>query len=223
MLSRLQHRSICDKGRLMRCFVLLLCLFGLSSHAVAADLDWPLRGAEPPTAVGPQWEGFYVGGQVGYGIGHLDLSGAFNSTNIFNPNNGFTAPLGQVSSWASTGVNFPSTVSYGGFLGYNSIWEEAMLGVELAYNHFGLRGSESSSRCYSDTNAQCTSPSIVMGDSNSYDVNVTATAEARITDYATLRGRGGWAYGNIMPYAVAGMAVGRVETTRTAIAIGIVS
>ena len=220
MLSRLRRSSLRGKATVMRRCFLSLCLFGLSSHAVAADLDWPLRGPARTLPDAPHWGGLYVGGQFGYGAGQMDFGNAFNSLDVFSSANTFTAPLGRVSSWATFGTNYPGAINYGGFFGYNSTWEDAVLGVEINYNHFGLSGSATSSRCYSNTNAQCTSAAIVLGDGNSYDVTVNATAAARVTDYATFRGRGGWAYGSIMPYAVIGLAVGRVETTRFASASG---
>ena len=220
MLTRLRHPSLQDKATVMRRCFLALCLIGLSSHAVAADLDWPLRGPARTLPDAPHWGGLYVGGQFGYGAGQMDFGNAFNSLDVFSSANTFTAPLGRVSSWATFGTNSPGAINYGGFFGYNSTWEDAVLGVEINYNHFGLRGSATSSRCYSDTNPQCSSAAIVLGDDNSYDVTVNATAAARVTDYATFRGRAGWAYGSIMPYAMVGLAVGRVETTRFASASG---
>jgi opacity protein-like surface antigen len=38
----------------------------------------------------------------------------------------------------------------------------------------------------------------------------------RVTDYGTIRGRAGWAFGDFMPFAMMGVAVGRVELTRSA-------
>jgi opacity protein-like surface antigen len=215
--------SLQNEGTVMRRWILSLCLVGLSSGAFAGDLGLPpLRGSsayDPAAPLYDRWSGFYAGGHFGYGNINADLTDAFDALNVFSSSNSFTAPLGAVSAWAAFGINDKTASSYGGFFGYNSQWDEAVLGVEINYNRTSLRASQTSSRCYSDVNLQC-APAITLGDGNSYDVAVDATASARIVDYATLRGRAGWAYGNIMPYAMVGLAFGWVETSRTATASG---
>jgi outer membrane immunogenic protein len=47
-------------------------------------------------------------------------------------------------------------------------------------------------------------------------VLVSGTASARITDFATFRARGAWAAGPFLPYAFLGVAVGRLDWSRTA-------
>jgi outer membrane immunogenic protein len=105
--------------------------------------------------------------------------------------------------------------SYGGFVGYNTQWDDAIIGIELNYNHSSLFGSWSSSRCYDETNLACFG-AITLGDGNAYNATVVATTSARITDYGTLRGRGVWAYGNLLPYAFAGVALARAEVANAA-------
>jgi outer membrane immunogenic protein len=205
----------------MRRWFFLLLLIVLPSGVDAADYGVPaLRGPFVPQApYYGRWAGFYGGGQVGYGATRMDFGKAFDTVNIFDPSNPFTAPLGSVSTWATFGTDHPAAISYGGFVGYNSQWGDAVLGVEVNYNHTSLRGQSSASQCYSDTDPLCLTE-ITLGDNNDYNVTVNATASARITDYATFRARGGWAAGNFMPYAMIGLAVGRVEIARTATATG---
>jgi outer membrane immunogenic protein len=208
----------------MRRWFISFCMLSLSSSAFGADYDLPrLRGSSdrfvPAAPQFARWEGFYAGGQFGYGLSQMNFSNAFDAVNIFDSTIPFTAPLGQVSSWANLGKTFPGATSYGGFIGYNRQWEDAVLGVEINYNHTSLRGRSSRSRCYSDVDTQCLAE-ITLGDGNDYNVTVDASASAHVTDYATIRGKAGWAYENIMPYAVIGLAVGRVITTRTATATG---
>jgi outer membrane immunogenic protein len=203
----------------MRRWFLCLCLIGLSCGADAADFGAPpLRGSYGPEARPyGRWSGLYGGGQIGYGTAEMDFTGAFNGVNIFDSSTAFTSALGSVSSWAAFGSDRPAAISYGAFVGFNSQWEDAVLGVEVNYNHTSLKGQSSDSRCYSEfADPQCSGPLSVSG--TDYNATVNATASARLTDYATFRARAGWAYGNIMPYAMAGVALGRVETTRTATA-----
>jgi len=68
---------------------------------------------------------------------------------------------------------------FGGFFGYNMQWDQLVLGFDLGYKY----------------------PSVL-------DVS-TDTAQFKLVDYATLRGRAGYAIGPFLPYAVVGIAVGR--------------
>lgn len=207
-----------------RWLFVLLCAVGISPNAFGADLDLPpLRGSStrfiPGVPLFARWQGFYAGGQLGYGSTTMDFTNAFDSLGVFDSSNLFTAPLGRVSGWARLGTDQTADTSYGGFFGYNGQWDDAVLGVEINYNHTSLQGQAGASRCFSDANPLCLS-AITLGDGNRYNVTIDAAATSRLTDYATFRGRGGWAYKNLMPYAMLGLAVGRVETTRLATATG---
>ena len=50
------------------------------------------------------------------------------------------------------------------------------------------------------------------GDANTY--TLTGTASADILDYATIRGRMGYAFSRFLPYAFAGVAVARADLSR---------
>ncbi len=50
---------------------------------------------------------------------------------------------------------------------------------------------------------------IVSAGSTAYTVNLTGTGQLEITDYASLRARGGWVLGNFLPYGFAGLVIGR--------------
>jgi outer membrane immunogenic protein len=96
-------------------------------------------------------------------------------------------------SSATTSNNFPhstttNSVQFGGFLGYNVQWDELVIGVEGAYN----RPSSLS------TSAISTS-------------GTGATSSLKLVDYATFRARAGYAFGQFLPYAFVGAAVGRMD------------
>jgi outer membrane immunogenic protein len=101
----------------MRLLCTLVGLFGLVSDVCAADLPI-LRGAAAPievvTPLPPRWNGFYFGGQIGYGQLHADFSLLFNT------------PTGTIN---------PRGVNYGAFIGYNTQWEGVVLGLEANYSH----------------------------------------------------------------------------------------
>lgn len=187
-------------------------------QASAQYFDTPtLRGTTPYVPASPRytrWTGAYIGGQVGYVGAHIDGGGGFGTSNIFNPSNTLTAPLGPVS-WIGGGPQDVRDISYGGFIGYNAQFQDAVLGVEFNYSHSRVSGSRSATRCYSDSNPQCLSE-IQLGDGNDYNATVVATTSSRVTDYGTIRGRAGWAYGDFLPFAMVGIAVGRVELSRSA-------
>ena len=202
-----------------RCLV-ALCLLASVTQSNAQDFETPtLRGTSPFIPVAPKytrWDGFYAGGHVGLGLASMDFRNAFDSTNIFDPNNTLTAPLGHVS-WAQLGQKNVRGTVFGGFAGYNTQFDDAVVGVEFNYNATSLFGSSTATRCWAEAVVGCL-PAITLGDGNDYNVNVTATSWARISGYGTLRGRAGWAYGSFLPYATAGITVARVEVSRSATA-----
>src|SRR5262245_33910936 len=178
-------------GPVMRRLVVAVALIGFATSALAADYetDFPtLRGSTPFIPAPPRhmnWEGFYGGGQVGYGATFMDFSRAGRSITAFDPNNTFTAPFGSVSSWASLGTDNARAPTYGGFIGYNSQWDEIILGFEANYNHTKLFGSATSSRCYNTPPVTGCSAAITLGDGNDYNATVIAAGAMRITDYGT--------------------------------------
>jgi opacity protein-like surface antigen len=159
----------------------------------------------------------------------MNFAGAEGFENIFNPQNClvspwsaanppmcFIRPIGPVSSWAKFGTGSAPAAAYGAFVGYNSQWDDAVLGVDINYNHTSLSGVSRSSKLF---------PGILPGDTtgpnnNLYDVWAGAGAIMKITDYATFRTKAGWAFDCFLPYATFGLAAGRAEITRIATASG---
>lgn len=81
----------------------------------------------------------------------------------------------------------PTTNSsqFGAFVGYNVQWEELILGVDGAYNR----------------------PSSL----NTSAASGATSSSLKLVDYATFRGRAGYAFGQFLPYAFLGAAVGRMN------------
>ena len=44
---------------------------------------------------------------------------------------------------------------------------------------------------------------------------MNTSASASVTDYGTVRGRMGWAYGNLLPYAFGGVSIAQINATRS--------
>jgi len=98
----------------------------------------------------------------------------------------------------------PSTTTngavFGGFIGYNMQWDQLVLGMEFAYKHPSIMQSganDSLSRIF-DTS-----------DSIEHFVTIDAQTSFKLVDYAALRARAGYAWGQFLPYAAVGLAVGR--------------
>jgi outer membrane immunogenic protein len=195
----------------MRRVMIGLGLLGLAQSAYAADLPY-LRGSNVPTY---HWAGFYAGAQVGYSGASYDFSNGVGSL-VSLLLGTFPTLAGDVSNWNVFGRASTSGFAYGGFAGYNAEWEGVILGVELNYSRTSLFKSLANSATGPDPN-----PSVLSSvEFLSFDrVTVTGTTSLKITDIATLRGRAGWEAGPFLPYAFAGVAVGRADVTQSASAI----
>jgi outer membrane immunogenic protein len=94
-------------------------LLGAIELAGAADIPYPVKAPPPPPVVFvPSWAGFYIGGQLGYGMDavrwrNLGTSAAFS-------------PLGAVTHDRGGGV------IGGGQIGYNFQFNRLVLGVEAS-------------------------------------------------------------------------------------------
>jgi opacity protein-like surface antigen len=100
-----------------------------------------------------------------------------------------TADFGSVTSDAVLPKVSSNSAQYGGFIGYNVQWDRLVLGVEGAYNRFNSLSATST--------------------------NDPIASTFKIVDYATLRGRAGYAIGQFLPYMFVGAAVGRVDYQTT--------
>jgi outer membrane immunogenic protein len=192
------------------------------AQAAAADLPAVLRGPIVGELVPAyRWSGVYGGGQVGYSVAGIDFAGSTDKVNLLVTDmlHGTTLLQDQTTidqhlnlSVPPLQKNNPVGASFGGFVGYNWQWEDAITGAEINYNRTSLRGVSSTSAegtFFDNTN-------LPTGHNNFYDVLVTGTAAAHITDWATFRARGGWAAGRFLPYGFVALAVGRLDVSRSA-------
>jgi len=176
-----------------------------SSPAWAADLPSPQPIYKAPVmAPASTWEGFYVGGHVGYG---WDPAHA-----IFNPSTYATtilAPLG--GPWVDTGPDtgpINLTVNPKGWLG----------GVQFGYNWqrrsfvFGGEADFSWADIKDSTSAPFTVTGTEAGDLASFTGNVGL--QQKLDYFGTIRGRLGWTPDNaLLLFGTAGLAWGHVTTT----------
>lgn len=181
-----------------------LGLLALTTTSFAADLPI-LRGSMAPPlgyVTYYPWSGFYIGGQGGWTAGGVDFGNATKPLVAYILRN-TDAEQYRVSDWTTLPKRDSSGTSYGGFIGYNWQWDDAVLGIELSYNRtsFSVDAEDSMRRIFSTSVAN-------------HDLTVKAEGGLEITDYATLRGRGGWAFGSFLPYVTGGLAIARGNVTK---------
>ena len=192
----------------MRRLLLAAVMCGMMTAADAADLPI-LRGGFTDglsTSI-VNWQGFYVGGQGGYGSSDENFTGSnVNMINTLLDHNVIQEM--QVSSW-NLGLGKQSARSsvYGAFGGYNWQWDDVVLGVEASYVHGSLGATSSASKELVSSNA--------LSDGLFHDVAVNSSATIAISDMATFRGRVAWAWDCLLPYAFGGFALGNANISHS--------
>ncbi len=202
--------------RWVRCVMCALAAVAFAPCAFAADLDDldVLRGSEPVgPATFPRWSGFYFGGQFGYSDGNADFSNSAD-TPIAESLSG-TPLANDISSseWSPLGSADHTATAFGGFVGYDTQWQDAIVGFEVNVDHTNL----------SLLTANSVSTNLTAHDDNgnSYLVsNLSNAGTVTNLDYGTLRMRGGYILGNFLPYGFIGLALGRADVNVTATAQG---
>jgi opacity protein-like surface antigen len=195
----------------MRKLIIAAVMFGGVQGAQAADMpDLPiLRGSfrDGVSSAPTIWEGFYIGGQAGYGSGDTKFKGSNSDMTAGLVANTLVGSETGVASWPLSFTNQSGhSEVYGGFAGYNSQWDDIVIGLEVSYVHgkFGGTSSGSMSR-YS-----------LLSDNNYHSVTSSASSSINISDIGTFRARAGYAFGNFLPYAFGGLALGQADIVRTA-------
>jgi outer membrane immunogenic protein len=198
----------------MRRLLAALGLIGLISPAFAADYELPaLRGSQMFVPAYPtyfSWQGFYAGGQVSFTSASSDFTRATEPMVAFSLRQTVVEAVAAPSQWAVLGGRDTGAGGFGGFLGYNLQWDNAVVGFEFNYTHSSLDLDATSSPISRQASAgQFT-----------YDVTLDATGSLRITDFATTRARFGWVVDNFMPYATVGLAFGRADVALSTVVSG---
>ncbi|KYG21958.1 hypothetical protein SE92_18330 [Bradyrhizobium sp. AT1] len=204
----------------MRGLLLAAAMLGTVSAAHAADMpDLPiLRGGftDGLSKTSHNWDGFYVGGHGGYTADATDFSqSVVGLTNYIFRDSVLQQPT---ANWSLLNRTNTQSTNFGGFIGRNWQWYDAILSLEGSYSYFNnLSTFTSGSNSLTIVNPSGeTRPANVT---NNYDVTLTGTATAKIKDMITLRGRVGWDGGDFMPYAFMGAAVGRMDVSRSVTSI----
>jgi outer membrane immunogenic protein len=178
--------------------------------ASAADVgDDFLRGSLFSGSV--RWDGFVVGAHYGFTSMHTDFSGATRDQVAHMIRQSTLEDEQHPSHWNVLGSTDKTGSTYGGFVGYNWQMDSLVLGLDGAYS----RGSQ-----FSATAGPTSLNRVVSVSGTSNDVTITSQSRLSMEDYATLRGRVGYAFGQFLPYAVVGGALGRFSySTTTSISV----
>lgn len=195
----------------MRRIVLAMMIAGAVQGAQAADFpdlsDLPiLRGGfrDGVNTGIPRWQGFYVGGQAGYGSADMNFAGSNNALigRALGPNN-ILLDVAQSVSGASGKVNLHQT-TFGGFAGYNGQWDDVVLGVEANYMHGNFNGAST----VAPVPLTYVTP---FSDGLYHTVGLNSSRSISITDMGTIRARAGYAIGSFLPYVFGGFALGNAN------------
>ena len=194
-------------GIAMRKLLVAGMMLGAVQGAQAADLPI-LRGGFSdglaPRAI--NWEGFYVGGQASYGTADMNFVNSNQSLSKGLLNNVDVENEYKISQWPLLGKSSQSNSGFGGFVGYNMQWEDAILGVELNYVHGRFDGSSSGSQ----------GRSFFYPQDYFTTATLTQSAAMQIKDYGSARLRAGYAMGSFLPYMFGGVAMGQADIQRSA-------
>jgi outer membrane immunogenic protein len=197
----------------MRRFFLAAVMLGAATGAQAADMPDFLRGTLPASGAPTRnWEGWYVGGQVGESWTNTDYGRtAITQTNDLFRNTVLEDPASQLNLFGK--VNGLSS-GFGGFVGRNWQFDDVVLGVEANYNYLS---SLASSTAASIGPIQVAEPGLILGAGQTAVDGLTLNGRAalRVKDEVTFRGRAGWATGDFLPYMFGGLAVGRMDVSST--------
>jgi outer membrane immunogenic protein len=205
------------KERSMRWMPYTLLIVAMASPALAADYDLPiLRGSSQPPAsvvtVGPatftRWSGFYFGGDVSLGSATSDFSNAARPLVQFSLQHTTLEDQVHPSDFQVLGRGSAVAAGGGAFLGYNTQWQNLVLGVEATYTHTNLNTTASS------TSVGRIFPSL------STSTTVSGSGNLDLTDFGTARARAGYVVGNLLPYGFIGMAAGRASYSVTSRVFG---
>ncbi|MDP1533083.1 MAG: acyl-CoA dehydrogenase family protein, partial [Rubrivivax sp.] len=129
--------------------MLAAVMFGAASGAEAGDLlDLPiLRGAltDGLNSRPANWQGAYVGVQGGYGTSNMNFSGSTRTIAASLLSGTEMENQQQISSWPIMGKVSVHGSGWGGFAGYNSQWDDVVVGFEASYLHGSFGGSQTDS------------------------------------------------------------------------------
>jgi outer membrane immunogenic protein len=190
---------VSDGSVAMRRLLLAVMMSGATVGAQAADMPDFLRGSLP---AGPEvtanWQGYYIGGQASYGSVNSILNAWINA----DLQTTYVAPPPFSYNWQGLDQAHSGNVGYGAFFGYNSQWDCVVIGLEGNYIHNGFH-------------SLTTSTGYTYNPDFSIASAATSSALIGLTDFGSVRLRGGYAVGSFLPYVFAGAGMGSQTVNRS--------
>jgi opacity protein-like surface antigen len=195
----------------MRGLLVAAVTIGAVSGAHAADMPDYLRGSIPAVPVTRNWDGWYVGGEASYSAVGSDFSKSIvGLTNFIFRDSVLQQPTSQFGLLPKTTTQ---GTGFGAFVGRNYQWDDLVFGVEANYNYFDrLSTSTTGSNSLDIVNP---GGQVAANDTTHYGVTLTGRSAVQIKDAITFRARAGWATGDFLPYVFGGIAVGRMDVSRS--------
>jgi opacity protein-like surface antigen len=172
---------------------LVFALSGALPLAAGAETaSTPLKKPSEPSPF--SWTGFYLGGNVGGGTSHID----FNGTGVF-ATKGATDPFSFANSGTASGI------AAGGQIGFNyQLPGHVVLGAEADFDGSSFHGL--TTFCSTGTGGP------LLGHTANCE-----TSNNKLVDFATVRGRIGYAFENrVLVYGTGGFAWERSSTSTVA-------
>ncbi|MCA3563370.1 MAG: porin family protein [Methylocystis sp.] len=188
-------------------------IVGLSGPALSADPSSTpvLRGALPLAEPIFDWSGFYAGGAAAYAYGNLTRNRLRLGPSLTQIVAGSTVEQSILQLPLTTsGQNQNGSTAFGIFAGYNTAVDDMVVGIEADYYRSQITGTNSGFGS-GQTVPQAVGPLTVFE-----SWSATTSARVKITDYGSVRGRIGYAWGNLLPYLTAGVAVARMSFSDSA-------
>ncbi|MGH6664184.1 MAG: outer membrane protein, partial [Pseudolabrys sp.] len=175
--------------------------------ALAADMPyWPSPVIK--TSGPMRWDGINFGAQLGLSNMNTDFGNSTSDLVAYILRNTEVENQFSPSSWTALPSNTTNGRQLGAFLGYNWQWDELVVGFDAAYNYMSSMQTSAS-----DTISRQV---VTTPDNVNNAITITAQSSLKLIDYATARFRAGYTFGQFLPYAVVGGAVGRFNYANSA-------
>jgi outer membrane immunogenic protein len=195
----------------MRGLLVAAVTIGAVSGAHAADMPDYLRGSIPAAPVTRNWDGWYVGGEASYSAVGSDFSKSIvGLTNFIFRDSVLQQPTSQFGLLPKTTTQ---GTGFGAFVGRNYQWDDLVFGVEANYSYFDRLSTSTSG--FNSLEIVNPGGQVAPNDTTTYGVTLTGRSAVQIKDAITFRARAGWATGDFLPYVFGGIAVGRMDVSRS--------
>jgi len=186
----------------------MAALLVVLSQGGARAADWPddiLRGSFTPSPT-VRWEGLNLGVQAGLTSMDTDFGSSTGQQVAYILRNSTLESEAHPSQWTTLPHNVTNSKNYGLFLGYSYQWDQLVLGFDGAYNKMSSAEAQAS-----DSMTRI----VTTSDTVQHTVTLSASSSIKLVDYVTARMRAGYAFGQFLPYAFVGGAVGRFNYTNS--------